>query len=106
MSVDTEQRLVPGVERVHRSTEDPPLMADRLQEAYANWWRSVGMVHGVLEKLEPTPAEVTERFEAEYVARREYATQLRGARRDVPEYLAADRAFPPLWPVPEAPTAP
>jgi hypothetical protein len=105
MSVDTEQRVNTGKERVHRSTEDPPLIADRLQEAYGNWWRSVGQVHGVLEQLEPSPSEVTERFEAEYVARREYATQLRGSGREVPDYLAADRAFPPLWPVPEPPAA-
>jgi hypothetical protein len=103
--VDTEQRVIPGAERAHRSTDDPPLVADRLQEAYAAWWRSVGMVHAVLEQLEPTPAEVTERFEAEYVARREYATQLRGTNREVPDYLAADRAFPPLWPIPEPPAA-
>jgi hypothetical protein len=103
MSVDTEQRVVPG--GIRRSADDPPLIADRLQEAFRQWWRSVTQVHAVLEKLEPSPAEVTERFEAEYAARREYATQLRGSGRDVPDYLAADRAFPPLWPEPEPPSA-
>lgn len=74
-----------------------------VRQAYDSWWRSACDIHDVLETLDPHPATVTERFEAEYRTRRDYAIELRRAGRDVPEYLAADQSFPSRWPVPPPP---
>lgn len=103
MTVDTHERARPSPGRGADHAAEPPLIAKRLQEAYAHWWASVRKVHEVLEIPGGTVADVTERFDNEFTARREYATLLLGAGRDVPDYLSAEKTFPPLWPVPQPP---
>lgn len=86
-------------------SDDPPLASGGLLDAYRTWWKAVGQVHSVLE-LEGAPTEqITEAMNTERRTRSDYAGTLRGANRHVPDYLADDRAFPPLWPVPEPPVS-
>lgn len=83
--------------------DDPPLIASGLLEAYRAWWQAVTQVHSVLE-LEGAPTDqISQIMDTERRTRREYAGMLLGASRHVPDYLADDKAFPPLWPTPEPP---
>lgn len=87
----------------HQQPDDPPLIASGLLEAYRAWWQAVTQVHSVLE-LEGAPTDqISLIMDTERRTRREYAGMLRGTNRHVPDYLADDRAFPPLWPTPEPP---
>jgi hypothetical protein len=103
MSADIEEPGTRGPERVRHAKQATSPVGDRLQRAYETWWHSVGLVHDVLDQPDATPAEVTERFQAEFDARREYANQLHDCGEEVPDYLAPDMTFPARWPVPQPP---
>ncbi|WP_163506056.1 hypothetical protein [Fodinicola acaciae] len=102
MTAETDSRQSGKTAPARHATQQPD--EDELRQAYEKWWHSAGLVHDILEQDVAKPIEVTERFQAEYDTRRSYASLLRHRGRDVPDYLAADKAFPPRWPVPEPPS--
>jgi hypothetical protein len=85
--------------------DDPPLVARGLMDAYRRWWQSVQQVHSMLELGSGSTEEVGQILDEEHNARLDYAAMLRSSNRPVADYLAEDKAFPPLWPTPEPPVA-
>jgi hypothetical protein len=88
------------VEPIH---DDPPLVTSGLIESYRKWWGAVEAVHAILVRSDAATDEVTEALNNERRLRRDYAGNLRGTNRQVPDYLDDDKAFPPLWPTPTPP---
>jgi hypothetical protein len=94
----------PAADRVVEPIQDdPPLVTSGLIESYRKWWQSVEAVHAVLVRSDATTDEVTQALNSERRFRRDYAGNLRGTNRQVPDYLDDDKAFPPLWPTPTPP---
>lgn len=94
-----------GVPVAGAVSDETPLITSGLLDAYRKWWQSVQKVHTMLEVgIAPTD-EVSQTMDGERRARQEYAAMLRSANRPVADYLGEDRAFPPLWPMPEPPVS-